>query len=93
METPAAGLRLTGVFHVRDGRSCHEIETPRPAGWRAQERVLGTPRWRESGFTLWGAGRDGRQVLGLLRPRYRAAVRAFCDIDPAKIARGYTNPE
>jgi hypothetical protein len=55
--------------------------------------VLGTPRWRESGFTLWGAGRDGRQVLGLLRPRYRAAVRAFCDIDPAKIARGYTNPE
>ena len=25
--------------------------------------------------------------------RFRAAVRGFCDIDPAKIARGYTNPE
>ena len=44
------------------------------------------------GFTLWGAGRDGKAVLNELGEEFVQHVRAFCDIDPNKIARGYHNP-
>ena len=44
--------------------------------------------WCE-GFTIWGAGRDGRNFYNDLAPRYRATVRAFCDVDANKIGRDY----
>lgn len=56
-----------------------------------EERILATgdagdPRWLK--FTIWGAGRDGRQFYGELLPKYRARVAAFCDVDPKKLAEG-----
>ena len=48
--------------------------------------------WAGRDFSIWGAGRDGRQFLAALQPAYRARVRGFCDIDPRKIARGYIPP-
>ena len=47
--------------------------------------------WAGRDFSIWGAGRDGRQFLAALQPAYRARVRGFCDIDPRKIARGYVH--
>ena len=45
-------------------------------------------RW--AGFTVWGAGRDGRQFVGLLSPAARQRVVAMCDVDPKKIGGACT---
>lgn len=55
-----------------------------------ERRVLSSASWAK--FTIWGAGRDGRNLLSELQPQYRKQVRAMCDIDPAKIKRGYASP-
>lgn len=52
-----------------------------------EETVLCLPPWCD-GFTIWGAGKEGRRLFASLSPRSRAAVRAFCDVDAAKLARG-----
>jgi hypothetical protein len=52
-----------------------------------EETVLCMPPWCQ-GFTIWGAGREGRRLFASLSPKSRAAVRAFCDVDAAKLARG-----
>ena len=50
-------------------------------------------RWSR-GFTVWGAGRDGRAFaneLCALDARYAAGparIAAMCDVDEAKLARG-----
>jgi glycosyltransferase involved in cell wall biosynthesis len=44
------------------------------------------------GFTIWGNGRDGKDFFKSLSPESRALVTCFADIDPAKIKRGYYNP-
>ena len=55
-----------------------------------ERRILRQPRWQK--FTIWGAGRDGRNFFAELQPEFRSQVRGFCDIDPAKIARGFSSP-
>mmetsp|Transcript_13972 Transcript_13972/g.37505 ORF Transcript_13972/g.37505 Transcript_13972/m.37505 type:complete len:378 (+) Transcript_13972:817-1950(+) len=39
-------------------------------------------------FSIWGAGRDGRQFYKALTNRSQSKVQAFLDIDTKKIARG-----
>ncbi|KAJ1620797.1 nucleotide-diphospho-sugar transferase [Pavlovales sp. CCMP2436] len=46
-------------------------------------RVLTLPSWEA--FTVWGAGRDGRQFVSALSPAARARVLALADIDPKKV--------
>ena len=52
---------------------------------RALERQV-LVHWSQ--FTIWNAGKQGRRVLALLAPEHRAKVRAFCDVDVRKLARG-----
>ena len=49
--------------------------------------VLALPPW-SAGFTVWGAGREGKRLFRSLSARSRALVRAFCDVDAKKVARG-----
>ena len=42
-------------------------------------------------FTIWGAGRDGKNVINELKEEYVKKCIGFCDIDPKKIKRGYYN--
>ena len=55
-----------------------------------ERRVLARPPWN-AGFTVWGAGRDGRALVNELQPQFRALIRAFCDIDPKKVGQEYHN--
>ena len=52
-----------------------------------EQAVLCLAPWCH-GFTIWGAGKEGRRLFASLSPKSRAAVRAFCDVDAAKLARG-----
>lgn len=36
-------------------------------------------------FSIWGAGRDGRDFFKALQPRLRQRVVAFCDVDEKKV--------
>ena len=56
---------------------------------RALERKV-LSKWNS--FTIWGAGRDGKNVLNELKEEYRIKCVGFCDIDEKKIQRGYHNP-
>ena len=40
-------------------------------------------------FTIWGAGRDGRDFYKALSARAKAKVIAFADVDPAKVGTTY----
>ena len=40
-------------------------------------------------FSIWGAGRDGREFFKALRPEMRSRVAAFCDVDPNKVGTPY----
>ena len=40
-------------------------------------------------FSIWGAGRDGREFFKALRPEMRSRVTAFCDVDPNKVGTPY----
>ena len=40
-------------------------------------------------FSIWGAGRDGREFFKALRPETRRRVAAFVDVDPAKVGTTY----
>ena len=40
-------------------------------------------------FTIWGAGRDGRDFFKSLSATGRSRVSAFCDVDPKKIGIDY----
>ena len=42
-----------------------------------------------SHFTIWGAGRDGRDFFKSISPGARSRVAAFCDVDPKKIGTDY----
>mmetsp|Transcript_13243 Transcript_13243/g.21567 ORF Transcript_13243/g.21567 Transcript_13243/m.21567 type:complete len:406 (+) Transcript_13243:1108-2325(+) len=44
-------------------------------------------------FTIWGAGRDGKDFFKMLSPETQNKVVAMCDIDPKKIKRGYHNKQ
>ena len=52
-----------------------------------ERRVLSN--WKT--FTIWGAGRDGKNVINELKEEYVKKCIGFCDIDPKKIKRGYYN--
>ena len=41
------------------------------------------------GFTIWGAGRDGKAFYNALSPAGKSLVTAFCDIDERKIGQRY----
>ena len=49
--------------------------------------LMADPRWAR--FTVWGAGRDGRDFFKALSPAARRRVVAFCDVDAAKIGTHY----
>jgi len=42
-----------------------------------------------NGFSIWGAGRDGKAFYNALSPSGKRLVRAFCDIDERKIGQQY----
>ena len=44
-------------------------------------------RWPR--FTIWGAGRDGRELFKALSPESRRKVAAFCDVDASKVGTPY----
>lgn len=47
-----------------------------------------------SGFTVWGAGAEGKRLFRSLSESARSKVRAFCDVDAKKLAHGcYDNRE
>jgi len=50
------------------------------------EQVLRQPPWCD-GFTLWGLSREGKALFKGLSGRARACVRAFAEVDAAKIGR------
>lgn len=47
------------------------------------------PRWADSDFVIWGAGRDGKDFFKSLSPDLRGRVRCFVDVDEKKIAAGF----
>ena len=47
------------------------------------EYLANSRRW--ASFTVWGAGRDARQFVGLLSEGARRRIKAMCDVDPKKI--------
>jgi len=57
-----------------------------------EQRMLAPGRPWASGFTIWGAGRDGKNFYNALSPAGQALVRAFCDVDPKKIGQVYPLP-
>jgi len=69
-------------------------QTPRKLLFRIKAAALERTHlklWEK--FTIWNAGRDGRDLIKNLSERTQAEkVRGFCDIDPKKIASGYSNP-
>jgi hypothetical protein len=48
-----------------------------------------TGQWQGEQFTIWGAGRDGKNFFNTLSEDARHRVRCFCDVDKNKIARDY----
>jgi len=50
--------------------------------------------WREKGFAIWGAGRDGKDFLKALSPEVASRVVCFVDVDLKKIEqiKFYYNP-
>lgn len=52
----------------------------------ALERAV-LSRWDR--FTIWGAGRDGRDFFKALSPAARRKVGAFCDVDAKKVGTTY----
>ncbi|GBG26817.1 UDP-GlcNAc:betaGal beta-1,3-N-acetylglucosaminyltransferase-like protein 1 [Hondaea fermentalgiana] len=68
-------------------------KTPRKLLFRIKAKAMERSvlrDWKE--FTIWNAGRDGRDFLKNLSPEFQKRVRGFCDIDEEKIKRGYFNP-
>ena len=55
-----------------------------------EERVM---RARQGAWTIWGAGRDGKDFFKALSPLGRGAVAAWIDIDPGKVGQVYPPPE
>jgi hypothetical protein len=56
---------------------------------RAFERRVLAGGWMDSGFYIWGAGRDGRLVFTMLGAEFRARVLGFFDVDANKIKQGF----
>jgi hypothetical protein len=54
-----------------------------------EERVM---RGRAGAWTIWGAGRDGKDFFRSLSPAGRGAVSAWIDIDPGKVGQVYPPP-
>ncbi|KAL3936434.1 MAG: hypothetical protein SGBAC_008252 [Bacillariaceae sp.] len=54
------------------------------------------PLWQEndSKFVVWGAGRDGKEFVKILRPALRKRIYCFVDLDTKKLEAGiYFNRE
>ena len=54
-----------------------------------ERRILTQPSW--TSFTVWGAGRDGKQFVAALSVTARNRITALADIDPRKVGTTYTN--
>jgi hypothetical protein len=77
--------------------------SPGSLSWRVPRRVLlqlkaalfeeRVMRDRRGAWTIWGAGRDGKDFFKALSPAGRAAVAAWIDIDPGKVGQVYPPPE
>ncbi|OXU27225.1 hypothetical protein TSAR_007051 [Trichomalopsis sarcophagae] len=53
---------------------------------RLEKTIL--PNW--PAFTIWNAGKQGRQLFRSLNQRFQKRVIALCDVDEKKIGRKYT---
>ena len=84
------GLRRAGghepliVYRYHTSMASHAI--PRKTIQRhrvaaMEEAVIS--KW--GSFTIWGAGRDGRDFFKALSPDAKNKVTAFCDVDPKKL--------
>jgi hypothetical protein len=54
-----------------------------------ERRVLSLPGWAR--YTVWGAGRDGKQFVAELSPAARARIACLADVDPRKVGARYVN--
>lgn len=52
---------------------------------RLESKIL--PKWET--FTIWNAGKQGRQFFRSLQPENRKKVVGFCDVDENKIGKYY----
>lgn len=52
------------------------------------KNVLNRPPW-SSGFTIWNAGKAGKQFFKSLPSSHRSLVKAFCDVDVKKVGKSY----
>ena len=76
------------VYRYHTEAASHAI--PRRVLLRHRVRALEDAvlaRWPR--FSIWGAGRDGRDFFKALQPELRGRVVAFCDVDPAKVGGVY----
>ncbi len=48
--------------------------------------ILSRPRWRD-GFSVWNAGRDGKEFYKLLSPQAQERLVQWGDVDPRKIGQ------
>ncbi|KAL1520556.1 hypothetical protein AB1Y20_022132 [Prymnesium parvum] len=84
----AGGEEPLVVYRYHEHAATHGIARRTIFRHRAEaiERSVlgGWPR-----FTIWGAGRDGRDFFKCLSGASRARVVAFCDVDPKKIGTEY----
>jgi len=82
------------LYRWSPGSGCSRVHRRQLLRIRAaafERRVLSSPSWRDPGFTIWGAGRDGRNFLNELSAEARSRVLAMCDVDPKKVGTRYTN--
>eukprot|EP00045_Choanoeca_perplexa_P006922 m.60587 g.60587 ORF g.60587 m.60587 type:complete len:515 (+) comp13853_c0_seq5:24-1568(+) len=79
------------IYRHREGSGSYRVSQKFLRAARAklfQEQVLTTEPWQD-GFTIWGAGRNGRQFYQQLSLSNKAKVKMFVDVDPKKIGTDY----
>jgi hypothetical protein len=80
------------VYRYHAAAATHAIPRQTILGHRvaAFERdQLGAQHGAWSRFTIWGAGRDGRDFFKRLSSEARSRVLAFCDVDAKKVGTTY----
>eukprot|EP00730_Choanoeca_flexa_P019572 TRINITY_DN9567_c0_g1_i2.p1 TRINITY_DN9567_c0_g1~~TRINITY_DN9567_c0_g1_i2.p1 ORF type:complete len:424 (+),score=42.27 TRINITY_DN9567_c0_g1_i2:51-1322(+) len=81
------------IYRHREGSGSYRVSKELLRKIRVElfeQQVLSTLPWRE-GFTIWGAGKNGRQFYRTLSSENQARVRMFVDVDPKKVGTRYTD--
>eukprot|EP00050_Salpingoeca_kvevrii_P012692 m.24224 g.24224 ORF g.24224 m.24224 type:complete len:388 (-) comp4245_c0_seq1:1221-2384(-) len=85
IDKPLVTYRYRGETSVTHKVSTELLRSLRCAALETQ--VFGREPWCD-GFTIWGAGKNGRKFYRTLNKDTQKLVRAFVDVDPAKIEKG-----